>query len=499
MHAAVKHLVGLWMFPLLSLATLAAAPPDARVADAVEQRDRAAVATLIKAGADVKAPQPDGATALHWAAHWDDIETADRLLRAGAKVDAANDHGVTPLALACENGNGAMVDRLLQAGANPNAAVATGETALMTAARTGSVAAVRALLARGANVNAKEASHGQTALMWAAAYGHSDAVKVLIEGGADINLRSEVRTRTVHTGNRFGDRGNDKGVVRMDLGGFTPLLFTARQGAIEPARALLAAGANVNETAPTGASALAIAALSGHSAFSLFLLDKGADPNAAGAGYTALHSAVLHGDHDLVKALLARGANPNAKLTKGTPSRYYSKDSAFNEALIGANPFWLASRYGDVEMMRRLVAAGGDPRLTLPDGTTTLMADIAATSGPGVATRRDRYLSPADAAAKAPGEDEKITLEAAKLVLELGVDVNAATQTGDTALHMAAVQGLNTVVELLVARGANLEAKNKRGQTVLAATAAIRGRQFTGEEVSRKSTVDLLRKLGAKE
>jgi ankyrin repeat protein len=501
MYADIKSAVTVWLMALLAIGTVAAAGSDTRLVDAVERKDQAAIGALLKERADVNARQPDGATALQWAAHWDDSGTVDRLLRAGADVNAANDHGVTALALACENGNAATVDKLLKAGANANAAVSTGETALMTAARGGNVGAVQMLLAHGAKANAREGSHGQTALMWAVAHAHSDVVKVLVEAGADINARSEVRTRTVHTGSRYGDRGADKGALRMDQGGFTPLLFAAREGDIESARMLLDAGANVNDAAPNGASALAVATLSGHGTFAALLLDKGADPLAAGAGYTALHAAVLRGDQALVKALLAHHANPNAQLTKGTPSRYYSKDYAFNEALTGATPFWLSARYGDVEALGLLAAAGADPRHAMADGTTALMAAIAANPGFGVGNRREQYLSPADAAAKAEGEDERTTLATARAVIALGADVHAANQAGDTALHMAASQGLTTVAQLLVEKGASLEARNKRGLTPLGAATAPRQRNplaAPGPDI-RIGTAELLRKLGAKE
>jgi ankyrin repeat protein len=213
----------------------------------------------VKQHFDVNARQPDGATALHWAAHWDDLEAADLLIHAGANVNAANDLAVTPLALSCENGNTAMVDKLLQAGAYPNAAVETGETALMTASRGGSLGAVEALLTRGADVNAKEPSRGQTALMWAVAQQHPAIVRALIEHGADIHARSHVRHVYVNRGGRSNGE--------IEQGGFTPLLFAARQGDINSAELLLAAGANVNETAPDGTSALVVAAHSGHGRF----------------------------------------------------------------------------------------------------------------------------------------------------------------------------------------------------------------------------------------
>jgi ankyrin repeat protein len=474
---------------------------DLRLVDAVERRDTRAAQALLRQRVDVNAAQPDGATALQWAAHWDDLSTAEALLRAGAKVNAENELGVTPLALACENGSASMVELLLKSGANPNARLLTGETALMTASRAGSVAAVKALVARGADVNAKEPTHNQTALMWAASNRHADVVRALVEMGADVQARSDVRPRVVHTGNRFGDRNESRGVVTMDLGGFTPLLFAARQGDVESGRILLAAGASANDRAATGATALVVAAHSGHRAFAELLLEKGADPGAADAGYSALHAAVLRGDEVLVKALLARGANPNAPLVKGTPSRYYSKDWAFNAtALAGTTPLWQAARYGDVPIMRALAAAGADPKFKSADGATILIAAVAANSGFGTGDRRERYLGPGDIA-PTPLENEKVTYEAASAAIDLGAEVNAATQAGDTALHVAAQQAVESVARLLVDKGANLEATNKRGLTPLGVALAPRPRnplQIDGPD-RRAGTAALLRKLGAKE
>jgi ankyrin repeat protein len=473
---------------------------DPRVANAVENRDASTLRALLKQGADVNVPQLDGATALHWAAYWDDANAVDLLLRAGAKVNAANDNGVTPLALACENGSGAMVARLLKAGANANAAVGTGETVLMTAARAGSVDVVKALLASGANVNTKEPSHHQTALMWAVSNQHPAVVQALVNGGADVHARSDVRPRAVHTGNRYGDRGADRGVVTMDLGGFTPLLFAAREGDLESGRILLTAGASANEEAANGASVLVVAALSGNGPFAALLMEHGANPNAAGAGYTALHAAVLRGDMDLVKALLARNANPNATLTKGSPARYYSTDWAFNiMALEGATPFWLAARYGDVDIMKALAAGGSDVAVTL-NGVNSLIAGVAANSGFGTGDRRERYLGPG-ALAPTPEEQEALTVKVVRTALELGLPVKSANSTGDTAIHLAAQQGLASVIQLLVDKGADIEAVNKRGLTPLAVAIAPRPPnpiQIDGPD-RRAPAAALLRKLGAKE
>jgi ankyrin repeat protein len=257
----------------------------------------------------------------------------------------------------------------------------------------------------------------------------------------------------------------------------------------------------VDAAAPVGATPLVVAAHSGHGALAAMLLEKGADPNAAGAGYTALHAAVLRGDLALVNALLARGANPNTPIVKGTPSRYYSKDWALNaSALVGATPLWQAARYGDVPIMRALAAAGADPKVAYTDRSTILIVAVAANSGYGTGDRRERYLGPGDVA-PTPDENERVTYAAAAAAIELGADVNATNQAGDTALHVAATQAVDSVARLLVEKGANLEATNKRGLTPLGAAIVPRPRnplQIDGPD-RRASTAAVLRKLGAKE
>jgi ankyrin repeat protein len=483
-----------------------AAAADHRLADAVERRDAPAIETLLARHIAVNAPQADGATPLHWAAYWDDLALVKRLIAARANVNAANDDGVTALGLACENGNVAIVSALLSAGAGPNIAPSSAETPLMTAARVGALDVVDALLSGGADVNVQEPSHLQTALMWAVSRGHGPVVRRLIEAGADVHARSRIRRRTVQMANRYGDQNSVRGVTETDLGGFTPLLFAARVGSVESAAHLIAAGADVNDAAPNGASALVIAAHSGEGAVATYLLERGADPDASAAGYRALHAAILRGDLALVKALVAHGANSNAPLARGTPSRYYSKDYAFNESLVGATPFWLAARFGEPEIMRVLAGAGADTRPAMADGTTSLMTAIIPTRGLGTfraGDRRERYQGPGDVAEKGEGEDEALTLRTAATAIELGADVNAVTDDGETALHLAAALGLKGIVQLLVDSGARLDVKNKRGLTPLGAATAtqVRGQAgaFAPTVEERRPTAELLRRLGATE
>jgi uncharacterized protein len=447
-----EYLVSWCIAILLSVATLGAVR-ESRVANAAERQDRESVRALLAQRVDVNAPQADGATALHWAAHWNDVETTDLLIRNGASVNAVNDYGVTPLSLACANGNPAIAVRLLQAGADANAALSTGETPLMTAARTGSVEIVTALVAHGADVNAKERTHAQTALMWAAAQGHGRAVRALIERGADIRARS--------------------------TNGFTPLLFAARQGDVESIRTLIAAGSDANETAMDGSSALLVATASDQEAAALLLLEKGADPNRADSiGYTPLHAIVwkpsakagltrANGTSALVNALLAHGANPDARIAADpppVPGTYF-----FQAGLAGATPYWLAARAADTSVMQALASAGADLQLGNKAGTTPLM----------VASGLGQYEGPG-------GTPETRLLGSVKTAIELGADVNATNEAGQTAVHGAAGLSFDSIIQYLADHGASVTLKDKRGQTPFNAA----------QRRNAVHTMDLLRELG---
>ena len=148
MNMRIRGIVATGIGVLIAAGAMGAAEPDLRVVQAAADKDRAAVRALLAKKADVNAARADGATALMWAAHWDDLEMADLLLRAGAKVNAADDYGVTALARASENASEAMVGRLLEAGADPNAAQKSGLTPLMIASRTGNAKVVKALIAK---------------------------------------------------------------------------------------------------------------------------------------------------------------------------------------------------------------------------------------------------------------------------------------------------------------------------------------------------------------
>ena len=490
MSLHVKRLVNWGMVLLLSGASLAVASGDLRMVEAAKRKDPAAVRSLLEQQVDVNAAEGDGATALMWAVHAHDAQTADLLIRSGANVNAANDNGVTPLWLACTNGNAAMVEKLLKAEANPNVSLTrTGETVLMTCARTGNADAVKLLLASGADVNAKENLRGQTALMWAVAEKHAEVVRLLTESGADVHASTKPRTD----------------IYDRTLGGFTPLLFAARVGDLESARILLAAGADANEATQETGNTLVVASASHHEELAIFLLEKGANPNAADEyGMTALHHAVQKGianlsaveyrpslmpppnQPSLVKALLAHGADPNARIKKDytlsvAPYRHTSPPS-----IVGATPFLLAAAAGDANIMRILVERGANPLLEAGESMRPLM--VAA----GM-TRLVDFL---------PGE-ESSHLEAVKLALELGADINEATKRGQTALHAAASAGADTIVEFLVNKGAQVNAKDGLGRTPWSMAAGFYpsfGTASANTLVSIRPhprTAELLLKLGA--
>jgi uncharacterized protein len=452
-------------FVAVLLAVVFAVPAAAQaVAAAAKGKDREAVQKLlVQKPAEVNGAEGDGTTALHWASHHDDVEMAGVLLRAGAKVNAANDLGATPLWIASLNGSTAMVRRLLRAGANPNLALLLGETPLMVASRAGSADIVAQLIEAGAKVN-PSAARGQTALMWAAAQRHPDVVKVLLAHGADITARTKEWSQI----EAVSPHGRLEYNRAIPYGRDTALMFAARSGDLESARLLLAAGAKVDDADAWGVSATAMAAHGGFTELVGFLLGKGADPNAAGAGFAPLHVAIMRRDERMVTALLDHGADPQMPLKNWTPTRRTSRDYNFEPELVGATPYWLASRFAQPKVMRLLAARGADPRFVhkshrIVDGRggkaydnryesiTTLMAAV------GMGGGGAPWVAP-DRAAR-----EGLILEAVKMALDAGVDVNAENTDGRRALDAAKSQKLETVVAYLTERGAKpgIEEKKK--------------------------------------
>ena len=462
-----------------------AAGHDLRLIDAARTDKAATVKALIAEGADVNARSSDGSTALHWAAQNDDLALANALIRKGAKVNAASDLGVTPLWVAATTSSTAMVERLLAARADPNIVPATGHAPLMLLARQGNAQAVKALLAHGADPNTKETANGQTALMWAVAARHPDVVRLLLAAHADVQARTKSWTqRMLLCCQLYG--GDQENAAIVAMGGFTPLLFAAQYGDVETAGLLLAAGADVNDAAADGSSAVVIAAHVGQTEVGVLLLDAGADPNASGAGHSAMHIAAIRGDVVLVRALLAHGADPNARMLKGTPTKRVRSGHALDQRLVGATPFVLAADSGQLEVMKLLVSKGADPSIPVQDGRTALMvlAGQATTEGPDI---RDAQAA-----------------QVAKLAVELGAPVNQAEPSdGDTALHVAAAWRRDAVVQALIDSGAELNARNQAGETPLTVALKPPGQQ-KGTVASddfesllhHTATAELLRKLG---
>ncbi len=488
---------------MISSAVFGAA--DVRLVDAVKHSNLAEVRTLVQGGADVNAPEVDGTTALHWAVSHDDLKMVDLLLGAGANVTATNRYGVSPLSIAANDAGAAVVERLLKAGADPNTALPEGETALMTAARAGKTDVIKLLYAAGADLNRKESWHGQTALMWAAAENYPATIEMLKELGADLQARSN--------------------------GGFTALLFAVRDGRMEAVQTLLKLGANVNDTiqpkrmapaqparmpasytdnnvnrgrminavsglpiraaGPDGTSALVLAITNCHFGLAKFLIDQGADVNAAAQGWTPLialeyarrpnHGKGLpppeatdtYDSFELAKVLLAHGADPNARQAKeiNDGQRNYQNR-------VGATAFFLAAKHADIPLMRLLAEHGADPTITTEDHATAL----AAAAGVGIWNVGESAATNEEA------------FEAVKLAYELGSrDVNAADDFGFAPLHGAALRGSPEIVQFLADKGAKLDATTKdEGWTPLRIADGV---YYTGTVKRGREAGALLRQL----
>ena len=483
---------------------LGAAGAEAPLADAVQRGDDATILTLLDERVDVNAAQGDGATALHWAAYLSDADTTALLIRAGADVNLPNNYGVTPLALASRNGNAPVIQQLLQAGADPNDprhSVNAGETPLLLAARSGQVDAVRTLLDAGASIDVTESWNGQSALMWAAAEGHVPVVQTLIARGVDIHARSN--------------------------SGATPLLFAVRKGSLDAVRALLDAGADVNAARPDRATPLLVAVINGHEDLVDLLLDAGADPDVEGGstrltvqgvraqpmpleirklGYTerdsetvtrgnifgrplqaAVHVANWHISDQfiivnldrlrVIESLLAYGADVNGRNTMEEPRWGGAR---YRRHMTGATAFMLAAKAADVEVMRLLLDHGADPTIGTEDNITPLMA----AAGISWASNQDR------------ASDAQVLEAVTLLVEELGADVNAVSDVGETAMHAAAYRGANSVVQYLFDKGATLDVVAKDGRTPLRVADGV---EYGNSFAAHPHTAELLRGLGAQD
>lgn len=479
---------------LLVGATLFASAADTRLADAVQNQDGERARPLLKQKIDVNAPQVDGSTALLWAAHNDDIEMADLLLKAGANVKTANRYGIVPLTEAATNGNAAMIERLLEAGADVNTTLPEGDTALMLASRTGNVAAVKVLLDHGATVDAKEGWHGETALMWAAGENHPDIVKLLVAHGADVNATATHLTSYTKTPGTFGTVYS-----KYPSGGLTPLIQAVRQNSYEAAEALLAAGADPNKTDPDKRTPLLVGVANAHWDMAKLLIEKGAhvdDGSIVELTEVKVNDAIVfasslhvdqHTSTDILKLLLARGAKPDTRLSVLMPQ----KKAFGNDVITGPDDMtalYRAAKAGDIPTMQLLLAAGADAKVALKDGATPLMT----ASGQG--------LDLSDGEPTPPTDDRR--KEAIQLLMDHGADLNAIDGNGLTALHYAATNGNDAVVQYLADKGAKLDLKDKLGRTALDAANGVAGpSRFGGFVMQSKnpvvhdSTEALLKKL----
>ena len=480
---------------LLSVASLSAGPRESSLSEAIQAGDRQAIQKLLKDPAAVRATEADGTTPLHWAVRADDMETSKALLNAGANASAANRYGVTPLSLAAVNGNAALIEALLAAGASANTVVSKGQTVLMTAARTGNPAAARVLIEHGADVNARESQLGETALMWAASENQAEVVTLLASRGADVNARSST---IQFPKDRFGLEGV---LTILPHGNWTPLMYAARDGGVDAARALTKAGADVNATDPDGTTALILAIMNAHYDTANAILEAGADPNITDkAGMAALYAAVdmsslgeVYGmpprkvndtlkPTDVMSRLIAKGAVVDALLKSPTLQRNHTPGEG--QLGAGTTPLMRAARNGDYAPMKILLTAGADPTLKQPRGTTALM--MASGLGRGLGVFAKDYGTEAD------------LRQAVELLVERNVDVNATTDDGITAIHLAAQGGLDSVVRVLAKAGARLDVKDKRGRTPVDMAMGVGGRgRAGGPPPVYERTAKLLKELGA--
>src|SRR5438093_2362913 len=508
-----------FLLTLLTMVGAAAANEDLRLVDAVKNQDSQQVRGLLGQRADVNVRSEDGSTALLWAAHWNDVQTAELLIRAGANANVANDFRMTPLSQACTNASSALVDLLLKAGANPNTPIATGETPIMTCARTGNVGAVRMLFVPGADVNAKEPTQNQTAAMWAAAERHTQVLRTLIEVKADLKAHTKTGFTPLHFAARVGDlesarmlldagvdvniryqrdaeSGRGRGAAEAGAGG-----RAAAPGRAGTARGAAGggAGARADSTFP-GSTPLLVATVRGQVPLALFLLDHGADPNVMDAGFTPLFWAAgtwenglsnpVYGFVDpiggipdreaklkLARALLAHGADPNLQMTVRPPSFGGTGTGGYNDA-VGATAFVVAANAADVEMMRILLAAGANPHLVTKTNSNALLA----ATGPN----------------RAIGEiidNEDQALEAVKFLLDLHVDPKVVTTFNENALFGPGYRGWNRLLELLIEKGADVNVVSKAGVTPWLAASGFGDR--LGGVLYNKAGADILLKHGA--
>ncbi len=483
----------------LAIATVIAFVPAfaaaSDIADSARAGDSAAVLAFLAEDADPNVAQVDGTTALHWASRYDDVVLAEALLEAGADPQARNRYEVTPLRLAATNGSARMISLLLDAGADANEVGIEGETVLMTAARTGNVDAVEVLLDRGALVDQTEGWLDQTALMWAASEGHPEVLKVLIEHEADVNAISAIRE---------WERQNtaEPRAKWLPRGGLSPLYFAARDGCLDCIDVLVDAGADVNFTDLEGVSPMVAAIANGYYDVAARLVQLGADVNLADStGRTPLYAAVEFNtmpesnrpapyvldnevtSFELIRVLVEAGADVNRQLDRQIA--YRTKLDRGNDTMLntGTTPLLRAAKSADIEAMEYLLANGADPALTNRSGVNPLMA--AAGAGTSDSDSTGRYKT------------EEQIIEAIRIGLEHGLDINAADRGGRTAVHGAALMGYDQVIRFLAENGADLTMADGEGFTPLDTALGLAGGfGFSGSDgVVRPSTAAVIREL----
>jgi ankyrin repeat protein len=490
---------GYWLiFGIGIAATTANATPE-ELLRAARVGDSEKALALVRSEVDVNVAQNDGTTALHWAVQQDDAALVAALLDAGADTHAANRYGITPLFLAAQNGSVRVMQLLLDAGADPNEVGTEGETVLMTSAKTGVVAAAELLLARGADVDAREHWHGQTALMWAAGYGHPDMIRALVTHGADVNAVSAVEVWERQT-------TAEPRAKWLPPGGMTPLLFAAREGCLACIDALVEAGADPNMTTPDGISPVVSALINGHYDVAAALVEAGTDPNLVddtgrGALYAAIDFNTMpssnrpapyvteneHSALDVARMLIERGADVNAQLTSMAP--YRAKLDRGNDTVLsaGTTPLMRAAKAGDVPAMQALLTAGADASLrTTRGGVDALL--LAAGVGTLEQDTTGRYKT------------QQQAIEAIELLLEHGADLQTRDANGRTALHGAALQGYNDVIEYLAGKGLDLTVQDAKGFSPLDTALGLAGGfGFSGAEgIVREDTAEVIRGLLAR-
>jgi ankyrin repeat protein len=440
-----------------------------------------AVRTLLAAKSDVNVAASDGTTPLHWAVRAENHEMVDLLIAAKANVRAADRYGVTPLYLACSLANADLAESLMKAGADPNVLDQSGETLLSIATRAGAPDVVTALLNHGANVNAAMQDWKSTALMVAIRENQSAIIKILLDHGADVNARTKVGQKPARRPAGAGGGSHGVGIIRSGIpesgsqaptqGGFTPLLYAARDGRIDMVQSLIAKGADLELADANGITPLQMAIANVNIALARYLLERGANPNSHDDyGRTPLWLAVEmrnleigksgteHDNHidrpaalELIRDLIQRGAKVNARTTDFPPTRRHLMtlgDLSWVN-FIGQTPFFRAALSGDVASMKLLLENGADPKIETEQGTTPLMAAA------GI-----NWV-----VAQTYTESEDSILEALKLCLDLGADVNHTNSMGLAAIHGAANRGSDRVIQFLADHGAKLDLKDKEGRT----------------------------------